>query len=62
MVDVIGKDEAKFKKCTCRNCASILRYTESEVQNHATSNMGDTGHVWYIICPACGDKVVTRSY
>jgi hypothetical protein len=33
MVTVVGRDESKVKRVTCRGCASVLEYKQSEVQS-----------------------------
>lgn len=58
MVQVIGKDESQVLECTCRSCASRLRYTRSEVQSFMhTDYGGGTDRVNYIVCPTCGSQV-----
>ncbi len=58
MVQIVGRDESQVFECTCRSCASRLRYTRSEVQTLSYTDYGggrDT--VWYIVCPGCGKQV-----
>jgi hypothetical protein len=58
MVQIIDKDERHVHECTCRNCASRLRYTRSEVESYRHTDYGggtDTYH--YITCPSCGKRV-----
>jgi hypothetical protein len=58
MVQIIGKDDTQVHECTCRNCASRLRYTRSEVQSFRhTDYGGGTDIVHYIVCPGCGKQV-----
>lgn len=47
----------KPKQVTCRECGCTLEYMPEDVQDHATSCMGETGHVWYVKCarPGCKD-------
>ena len=63
MVKVIGKDESAIKRITCRNCASILEYTLSEVkESHGQDISGcSDGYAW-ILCPSCLVRVVVRSW
>lgn len=51
MVEIVGTDPMVMKQVTCRQCASILRYTQSEVRSYKTSCMGETCMVYYIDCP-----------
>ena len=61
MVTVVGKNSGHVKHCTCRNCASRLEYTQSEVQSYVHRDYGGgSDTVKYIICPRCGKKVEVR--
>ena len=62
MVMVVGKDESVYKQSTCGNCASILRYVPSEVQDRRVSCMGDVDTFYYVVCPCCGDAVAAKRY
>ena len=62
MVQVVGKDESVYKQSTCGKCASILRYTLSEVQNRRVSCMGDIDTFYFVVCPCCGHDVPARHY
>lgn len=58
MVKVIGIDTQYIKKVTCRNCASILEYTDSEViTKRYRDYLGDTDYVKIIKCPNCKTDV-----
>lgn len=60
MVKIVGRDERAVKRVTCKKCASILEYTESEVQDRRYSSMGEVGTVYFIQCPN-GHEAVIRS-
>lgn len=55
MVQIVGKDNSAVKRCTCKNCASILEYTESEVYKIELNQ--DKFDV-FLICPGCNKRVV----
>lgn len=58
MVQVVGKDPGAVKRVTCKGCASILEYTQSEIQNFTHYDYGGGSDiVYYIICPSCGKQV-----
>lgn len=60
MVKVVGRDERKVKRVTCKSCASILEYTESEVRSSVQYDYGGGSDTYrYITCPSCGSKVTT---
>jgi RNase P subunit RPR2 len=63
MVRIIGKAPEAYKTITCRNCASVLEYTQSEVQEYHGKDYsgGSDGQEW-ILCPDCGKKVIIRSW
>jgi hypothetical protein len=48
MVKVVGLDESAVKRITCVKCASILEYTESEVQwiKHSQDYLGIMKLIW----------------
>jgi RNase P subunit RPR2 len=63
MVQIVGKDQSVYKRITCRNCATILEYTPSEVKKHVTKDYGGgTDVTEYIQCPNCGKDVTVRSW
>lgn len=64
MVTVVGRDPAVVKLVTCGKCASILEYTNSEVQtrNNGKDISGGADGFDYVACPNCGHKVVLRSW
>jgi ribosomal protein S27E len=62
MVQVVGKDTGAIKRCTCKNCGSILDYTQNEVESRGGKDYG--GYNWYeeyIRCPTCQSHVVVYS-
>ena len=61
MVKVVGLDESAIKRTTCGKCASILEYTESEVQwiKHSQDYLGDYETNLGIKCPKCNSNVFT---
>ena len=63
MATVIGKNLQHIKQCTCIECASVVEYTLSEVEDYIHHDYGggkDT--VYYIVCPACGYKIKVNRY
>lgn len=60
MPKIVGRDDSAVKRVTCRKCASILEYTESEVQDRRYSAMGDVGTVYFVQCPN-GHEAIIRS-
>lgn len=63
MVQVVGKDASLVKRITCKNCASMLVYTLSEVKtiNGRDYSGGPDGRE-YIKCPSCNKQVIIRSW
>lgn len=61
MVKVVGVDPQHVKRTTCRNCASVLEYTQCEVKNFTSYDYGGGSDiVYYVNCPNCGNKAYTR--
>ena len=63
MVSIVGLAKSAVKRVTCRNCASKLEYTLSEVQSFTSHDYGggsDLNH--YINCPKCNQQVVVKGY
>ncbi len=59
----VGEDLEQVRKCTCRNCASVLEYLLKDVESHTSrdySGVLDTDY--YITCPECGKKVIVKGY
>ena len=63
MVTVVGIDQSAMKQTTCKNCASLLQYTQNEVQEYHDRDIsgGADGSEW-IDCPKCGQRVILRSW
>jgi RNase P subunit RPR2 len=58
MPEIIGKNEAAYKFATCKQCASLLKYTFSERrQDFDTDYTGSRDYYAYILCPCCGKQV-----
>ncbi len=61
MVSIVGIDPGSVKRKTCRKCASILEYTESEEKSYISYDYGGgSDRYYYIKCPKCSNKVITR--
>ena len=61
MVKVVGRDESAVHRITCWSCASVLEYTQSEVQSikHSYDYLGDYSVDRGIKCPQCDSNVFT---
>lgn len=61
MVKVVGRDESAVHRITCWSCASVLEYTQSEVQSikHSYDYLGDFSVDRGIKCPQCDNNVFT---
>lgn len=63
MVKVVGVAPEAVKQVTCRNCASILEYTKSEVKEcYGRDYSGCSDCREWIVCPSCGKEVILRSW
>lgn len=64
MLKVVGIDEKHVKRITCRKCASIIEYTESEVRNlwSGKDYSGGADGADGFTCPKCGNDVHTRRW
>jgi len=63
MVQVVGNDQQAVKRATCKNCATILEYTPSEVQEyHGKDYSGGADGKEWINCPRCGKQVILRAW
>jgi len=63
MVKVVGKDVSAIHKKTCKNCASVLHYTLSELHTkYGSDYSGDTWTIEGIVCPCCSKFVIHKSY
>ena len=63
-IEIVGVDESKKKQKTCVNCATILKYTPSDVvvlwEGHDYS--GGTDEAKGFKCPRCGHNVITERW
>lgn len=58
MAIVAGFDINYTEECTCRHCASIVRYAKSELQTKIVYNYNlQKAKQDYVICPKCGDHI-----
>ena len=63
MVNVVGRSEKYVKRTTCFKCASILEYTENELDSFKSYDYAGGCDINYFIkCPICGDRVVVSTY
>ena len=63
MPEIIGQDDDKAKRATCRNCGAILKYWPREVKKREGRDYsGGPDGVEWIDCPQCGEKVILRSW
>lgn len=52
-----------IKEVVCHNCGSTLNYVPRDVQSHTYkdySGCSDTDY--FIVCPACDEKVFVKNY
>lgn len=56
-VKVIGIDVQVVRRTTCPDCASILEFTNLDVQSGQYSCMGDIDTWYWITCPTCSKRV-----
>mgnify|MGYP000872238219 CR=1 FL=1 len=61
MATVVGTDEKFVKRCSCRSCAAVIKYTDSETRERRASYMGDTCTETVLDCPRCKAVIVLRS-
>ena len=60
MIGIIDStpDPEMIKKCSCRNCAARLEYTQNSVQrDYSTDYTGGKDYYNYIQCPSCSAQV-----
>jgi hypothetical protein len=63
MVRIIGKDEREMRRVTCRFCASILEYTQSETTTRWVGDYsGDREQIRELQCPGCINKIPVKFY
>ena len=63
MATVVGTDNSKVKRTTCRECASIIEYTPSETREVTVrdcTGSSDTEH--RLTCPKCGNEFAVSIY
>jgi hypothetical protein len=62
MVTVVGKNPQEVLRTTCKNCASILEYTWSEVKDVKVNHdyLGDYDVIQAIRCPSRNEVVEAR--
>lgn len=63
MVKILGDAPEATKQIVCRNCATLLEYTQSEVLQYRGKDMsgGADGRDW-IDCPKCDAQVTIKSW
>lgn len=64
MIKVVGLDDSLVKQISCKNCASILEYTNKEVDSTTWMDysVGKSSGKETITCPVCQTKVLIRSW
>ena len=63
MPEVIGTDPRFLKQCSCKNCASMIRYTDSELHRiEGKDYTGSPDGKEFIICPVCHREIIIRSW
>ena len=64
MVKVIGKSEKHTHQTTCKNCASVLEFTQAETQTEYHRDYGGGGDSvrFLAACPCCGERVYVKYY
>ena len=61
MATVIGVDSSVAKRCTCKNCASIIEYLPIDVaKTYSTDYTGGRDYYSYIKCPKCANSIMVR--
>jgi len=61
MIEVIGKDQSVYKQVTCRECASILRYTNTDTTTRKWTDIsGVSETIRELRCPTCSNMVEVR--
>ena len=63
-IEIVDVDESKKKQKTCVNCATILKYTPSDVVVlwEGQDYSGGTGGAKGFRCPRCGYDVITERW
>jgi len=61
LIKVLGKSPDFVKQQTCRNCSSVLEYTQADTNKDSTTDYtGCTDSYKYVICPCCGVRVIVK--
>lgn len=61
MIEIIGTDEAKKRKITCKECCSILSYTNFDtVVEVRTDYTGGKDRYRVLCCPKCNNKMTVE--
>lgn len=62
IVEKMGK--VNYNKVQCNECESILKYIsiKDEKENYEPDGYLGPSSFFYIKCPLCGNKVVTRAF
>lgn len=62
-IKVISVDPSVYKRCTCKNCGSVLEYLPSDKQQGVDVNYtGDKEFYRCIVCPVCDREVRLHGY
>lgn len=62
MIRIIGEAPGLIKQTACRNCATLLEYTQSDVRKRTGSDYdGGRFVIEFIDCPKCSNEVILRS-
>ena len=62
MVKLVGQDQSQVKRVTCKNCASVLEYTVSEIEKHEGRDCtGESDEYEHVKFPSCNSKVILRA-
>jgi RNase P subunit RPR2 len=63
MATIVGKEPREMRRCTCRNCASIIEYTQNETTTRWASDYGgDREQIRELACPGCGHNIQVKYY
>jgi hypothetical protein len=62
MIEVIGKSKTAYRKVTCANCGSRLRFVNDDVKSKQYTDYGGGSDTRYSIeCPSCKKSVQVSS-
>lgn len=63
MATVVGQERAYLRRCTCRECASIIEYVKSETTTRWVCDYGgDREQIRELRCPKCGNMISVHFY